>query len=373
MAPHQARDREKRDPTAPIRVVIVDDSAIVRKLLSDGLRSEPGIEVVGTAADPFAARDLIVRVEPDVITLDIEMPRMDGLSFLRKIMAHRPMPVIIISSLTQQGSATSIEALRAGAIDVIPKPGGPYSIGQITDRLVERILGIRDWMPRATLATEPHAPINVSFAHVRPGTGLIAIGASTGGPQAIEALLTRLPKACPPILIAQHMPEHFTRTYAERLDKLCAMRVVEASDRQVVEAGTAYVAPGDRHMTVERNGIVLMLRMNEDAPVHHQRPAVDVLFHSIARLQAVRVVALLLTGMGQDGADGMVALRRNGAETIAEDEHSCVVFGMPRAAIERGGACHVASLLRMPQLMADCFTKLQEPRARMMAALHASR
>jgi two-component system chemotaxis response regulator CheB len=341
-----------------VRVVVVDDSAIVRKLLVDGLKNEPGIEVVGTAADPFQARDLIVRLEPDVITLDIEMPRMDGLSFLRKLMEHRPMPVIIISSLTQRGSATAIEALRAGAIDVIPKPGGPYSIGEITETLRGKILGIREWRPRATRAHEPVSGAAVSFDHVRPGHGLIAIGASTGGPQAIEALLTRLPAACPPILIAQHMPEHFTRTYAERLDKICPMRVVEAHDRQVVESGVAYVAPGNRHMLVEREGVRLVLRLSDAPEVHHQRPAVDVLFHSVAKLRAVKVVALLLTGMGQDGADGMVELRQHKAETIAEHEQSCVVFGMPREAIARGGATHVASLLRMPSLIADCFARM---------------
>jgi two-component system chemotaxis response regulator CheB len=339
---------------------VVDDSAVVRKLLIDGLKAEPGIEVVGAAADPYEARELIVRLEPDVITLDIEMPRMDGLSFLRKIMEHRPMPVIIISSLTQRGSATSIEALRAGAIDVIPKPGGPYSVGQVTERLRERILGIRDWTPRASVASEPAAAHTVSFENTGHGGGLIAIGASTGGPQAIEALLTRLPKVCPPIVIAQHMPEHFTRTYAERLDRMCAMHVVEAHDGQVIEPSVAYVAPGNWHMTVERHGIELKLRMSDGAPVHHQRPAVDVLFSSIARLQAVKVVALLLTGMGQDGAEGLMELRRAGAQTIAEHEHSCVVYGMPREAIERGAACHVASLLRMPGLVADCYRKLHE-------------
>ena len=345
-------------PGSPVRVVVVDDSAIVRKLLVDGLKAEPGIEVVGTAADPFQARDLIVRLEPDVITLDIEMPRMDGLSFLRKLMEHRPMPVIIISSLTQRGSATAIEALRAGAIDVIPKPGGPYSIGEITQILRRKILGIREWAPRTARTRDTGPSPAVSFEHVRPGHGLIAIGASTGGPQAIEALLTRLPAECPPIVIAQHMPVHFTRTYAERLDKICPMQVVEASDRQVVESGVAYVAPGDRHMLIEREGVRLVVRLSDAPAVHHQRPAVDVLFHSIAKLRAVKVVALLLTGMGQDGADGMVELRQRGAETIAEHEQSCVVFGMPREAIARGGAVHVASLLRMPSLIADCFAKM---------------
>ena len=350
----------------PIKVLVVDDSAIVRKLLADGLRGTQDIEVVGTAADPFIARDMIVRLEPDVLTLDIEMPRMDGLSFLRRLMVHRPMPVIIISSLTQSGSAATIDALRAGAVDVIPKPGGPYSVGEVTDRLRERIRALRGLAP-ARLAPapvvqdDPRPP--VSFQHLRCANGVLAIGASTGGPQAIEALLTRLPAACPPILIAQHMPEHFTRTYAERLDKICPMRVVEAADRQVVESGVAYVAPGNRHMLVEREGVRLTIRLSDAPTVHHQRPSVDVLFPSVAKLRAVKIVALLLTGMGQDGADGMVELRQHGAETIAEHEQSCVVFGMPREAINRGGATHVASLLRMPGLIADCFTKLLTAKA----------
>jgi two-component system chemotaxis response regulator CheB len=345
----------------PVRVLVVDDSAIVRKLLTDALRGEPDIEVVGGAADPFVARDMILRLEPDVLTLDIEMPRMDGLSFLRRLMAHRPMPVIIVSSLTQAGSAASIEALRAGAIDVIPKPGGPYSVGQVAERLKERVRGTRGMRalrPAAPADKAAPRPAAVTFQDVRARKGLIAIGASTGGPQAIEALLTRLPADTPPIVIAQHMPAQFTRTFASRLDGVCPMRVSEAAGSEQLEPGVAYIAPGDRHLLVERHGVMLKTRLTDGPPVHHQRPAVDVLFHSIARLTGVPVVALVLTGMGADGADGMVALRTAGAETIAEDEHSCVVFGMPREAIARGGAVHVATLLRIPALIPECFARL---------------
>jgi two-component system, chemotaxis family, protein-glutamate methylesterase/glutaminase len=343
---------------APVKVLIVDDSAIVRKLLSDALRGEKDIEVVGTAADPFIARDMIVHLNPDVLTLDIEMPRMDGISFLRRLMAHRPMPVIIVSSLTQSGSAATIEALRAGAVDVIPKPGGPYSVGQVAEKLKERIRGIRGVSParlaRGATPTAEAGP-SVKFNSTR---GILAIGASTGGPQAIEALLTRMPGETPPIVITQHMPAHFTKTFAERLDRSCAVRVVEATGGERLEPGVAYIAPGDHHMLVESHGLRLATRLTDGPPVHHQRPAVDVLFHSLARLQGVPIVALLLTGMGQDGADGMVALRAAGAETIAEDEHSCVVFGMPREAIVRGGATHVATLLRIPALIPECFARL---------------
>jgi two-component system chemotaxis response regulator CheB len=345
----------------PLKVLVVDDSAIVRKLLTDSLKGERDIEVVGGAADPFIARDMIVRLNPDVLTLDIEMPRMDGISFLKKLMEHRPMPVIIISSLTQAGSATTIEALRAGAVDVIPKPGGPYSVGQVTEKLKDRIRSLRGVTPaRLAPRTVPSAEAqpSITFRNSRALNGILAIGASTGGPQAIEGVLTRLPAETPPIVITQHMPAHFTKAFAERLNRVCPVRVVEATGGERLEPGVAYIAPGDRHMVIERHGVLLATRLTDGPPVHHQRPAVDVMFHSLARLKGVAIVAVLLTGMGADGADGMVALRAAGAETIAEDEHSCVVFGMPREAILRGGAGHVSSLLRIPALIPECFAKL---------------
>jgi two-component system chemotaxis response regulator CheB len=342
--------------TGALKVLVVDDSAVVRKVLADALREEPGIEVVGAAADPYIARDMIVQLCPDVLTLDIEMPRMDGISFLKALMAHRPMPVIIISSLTQAGSAASIEALRAGAIDVIPKPGGPYSVDQVTSRLKERLRGIRELSPGRLVPRPMAAPTpSVTFPGSTRGQGLIAIGASTGGPQAIESLLTRFPIDAPPTVIVQHMPALFTRSFAERLNRLGPLRVVEAAEGDLLEPGHAYIAPGDRHMLIERRGLRLEVRLSEGAPVHHQRPAVDVLFHSVARLKGLPVVAMLLTGMGQDGADGLLALRQSGAETIAEDERSCVVFGMPREAIARGAACHVTTLASMPVRLAQCF------------------
>jgi two-component system, chemotaxis family, protein-glutamate methylesterase/glutaminase len=344
------------------KVLVVDDSAIVRKLIADALRKEPSIEVVGGAADPFMARDMIQRFQPDVLTLDIEMPRMDGLTFLRKLMAHRPLPVIIVSSVTQAGSVASVEALRAGAIDVIAKPGGPHEVGQVAQRIVERIRGLRQGFTLTPVARAAAPPTAVSPAPTGPlarrGTTLLVVGASTGGPQAIESLLTRLPADVPPICIVQHMPPKFTKAFADRLDGVCGMRVVESAGDEQLQRGVAYLAPGDYHMVVERVGLQLRTRLNQGPQVCHQRPAVDVLFHSVARLQGVSVVAVLLTGMGSDGADGMVALRQAGAETIAEDERSCVVFGMPKEAIARGGAVHVATSLRMPQMIYDSFERL---------------
>ena len=349
-------------PVRKTRVLIVDDSAIVRRMLSNALQHEPDIEVVGLASDPFVARDLILQHKPDVLTLDIEMPKMDGLTFLRKLMVHRPMPVIIVSSVTQEGSAASFDALNAGAVDVIAKPGGPYSVGDIADKLKYRIRAVRSGRVRFS-RMRAHAgpmPRPVSLTHAN---GLILVGASTGGTRAIETLLTRMPADTPPILIVQHMPAHFTKVFAQRLDSVCPMSVVEASDAQPLKRGIAYIAPGDFHLQVVAHGFELQSSLNAGAPIHYQRPAVDALFKSAASLNGVQIVALLLTGMGSDGADGMVALREAGAVTIAEAEQSCVVFGMPAEAIARGGAMHVATLFAMPQLISDSFVTRRGVRA----------
>ena len=347
----------------PSRVLIVDDSAIVRTILSNALRSEPDIEVVGLAADPYVARDLIEAQKPDVITLDLEMPRMDGLTFLRQLMKQHPLPVVIVSSVTQTGSAASIDALAAGAIDVIAKPGGPYSVADVADQLKYRIRALRSGRAvhfsrlRRPSAGRP-APASLAAAQ-----GLIVVGASTGGTQAIEALLTRLPADTPPMLIVQHMPSPFTRAFAARLDRVCAMQVVEAAHHTVLSRGVAHIAPGDSHLLVAAHGGELRTVIEHGPRIHYQRPSVDVLFHSAAALVSVRRVALLLTGMGSDGADGMVALRETGAVTIAEDQRSCVVFGMPAAAIARGGATHVAGLSAMPRLIAAALTTPNRSRA----------
>jgi two-component system chemotaxis response regulator CheB len=250
-----------RPPRSRIKVLVVDDSAIVRKMIGDALRQQPDMEVVGGAPDPFIARDLILQHKPDVVTLDIEMPRMDGLTFLRKLMEHHPLPVIIVSSLTQKGSAASMEALRSGAVEVIPKPGGPYSVGEVTERLIARIRALRGApikFTRPAPAPAGQSPIDTATSVTLSGrrlNGLIAIGASTGGTQAIEAVLTRLPADVPPIVIVQHMPAGFTKAFADRLNGVCPMKVIEAAGNETLERGTAYVAPGNYHMVVERFGI----------------------------------------------------------------------------------------------------------------------
>ena len=349
-----------------MRVLLVDDSAVVRKILGDALRAEPDIEVVGGAADALIARDMILRLKPDVITLDIEMPRMDGLTFLRQLMEHHPIPTIMISSLTRTGSAATIEALRIGAVDVLAKPGGPRSAADVVERLKHRIRALRDAPPlrlRATSVTGGAAAALAPGAG-RRARGLLAIGASTGGTQAIESLLTRLPADSPPIVVVQHMPRGFTTAFAARLDTVCPMHVVEAAGGETLERGVVYIAPGDRHMLVEAVGLQLRTRLSDGPRVHYQRPAVDVLFGSLARLRGTPVVAALLTGMGADGANGMVALRAAGAETIAQSEESCVVFGMPKEAIARGGATHVVSLVQMPLQIFASFEKLAGPARR---------
>ena len=342
------------------RFGVVDDSAVVRKMLTAALGRRPGIEIVGSAADVFAARDLILQHEPDLMTLDLEMPGMDGLTFLSKVMEHRPMPVIIVSAVTEHGSAAALKALQLGAIDVIPKPSGAGSMDGVAEAIAQRVAALRTRpFKLSTLAVSrdgvsTHVAAVAARPTMRHAGSLILIGASTGGTQAIESLLTRLPADAPPIVIVQHMPASFTKAFAARLNDVCALHVAEAKGGEVLQAGHAYVAPGGHHMVVERVGTQLQVALRGGPAVHYQRPAVDVLFLAASKLRHVRTVGIVLTGMGHDGADGLLALRQAGAQTIAEDEQSCVVYGMPKEAIARGGAQHVATLLQMPQTIADC-------------------
>ena len=339
-----------------IRVLIVDDSALVRKILSDELGRHPDIEVVGTAIDPYVAREKIVRLRPDVITLDIEMPRMDGLSFLSKLMRHFPMPVIVVSSLTPKNSDTAIRALSLGAVDVIAKPGSAFSTSGIGEELARavrtasRARVARPVLPPATRVATPNAspePVVIG-AHLETTHKVLAIGASTGGTQAIESVLRALPANAPGTVIVQHMPEHFTAAFAKRLDGICAMEVREAKDGDYVVPGLALIAPGNKHMVLQLSGARYVARIKDGPPVHHQRPAVDVLFQSVARHAGKNAIGVVLTGMGADGAKGLLAMREAGAHTMAQDEKSSIVFGMPKEAIKLGAACEILSLGDVP-------------------------
>jgi two-component system chemotaxis response regulator CheB len=336
-----------------IRVLIVDDSALVRKILSEELSREPDIQVVGTAVDPYVAREKILQLKPDVLTLDVEMPRMDGLTFLEKLMRHFPIPVVVVSSLTPRNSEGAIRALSLGAVEVIAKPGSALSIPDVGRQLVRAVRAA------SVARLERHAPPPVAppvtagrhLAELRATHAVLAIGASTGGTRAIESVLTALPPDAPSTLIVQHMPEGFTASFAERLNSVCALQVREAKDGDRVGSGLALVAPGNRHMLLERSGAHFLVRLRSGPPVHHQRPAVDVLFHSVARSAGRNSVGALLTGMGADGAAGLLAMREAGAHTIAQDEKSSVVFGMPKEAIRVGAACEVLSLARVPNAL----------------------
>lgn len=345
---------------------MVDDSATARSILSRSLRGEPDIDVVAEAADAFSAMQLIDRHRPDVITLDLELPQMDGLAFLRLLMKQDPLPVIVVSSHTTAGSAASIEALRAGAIDVITKPRGATEVSEVAERLKRSIRDLRTCPVRLTASQAERLESALAAGNGHRPSGIIAIGASTGGPRALEDLLVRLPKSAPPVLIVQHMPAIFMSLFAKHLDNVCPLHVVEASDRQELKPGTAYVAAGDHHLLIERSGITLTTRLSRSRRVNHQRPSVDVLFRSLADLRGVTVVGVLLTGMGEDGAEGMVALRQSGHPTIAEDARTCTVFGMPREAIARGGASQVVPLDRMATAI---FESLDKHRASAPAAV----
>ncbi|MDD2763111.1 MAG: chemotaxis response regulator protein-glutamate methylesterase [Opitutaceae bacterium] len=332
-----------------IRVLVVDDSAVVRKLVSTALAADPEIEVVGTAVDPYAARDQIVALAPDVLTLDLEMPRMDGLTFLRILMAQRPMPVVVMSSLTQNGSDCAWEALRLGAVDVLGKPGGVWSMGDFGPQLAAKVKAAAG----ARLHPMPDGapPISGVVAPRHP-RALILLGASTGGTEALRAVLTRLPDGLPPIAIVQHIPAVFSRAFAERLDQMCAFKVVEARDGDVLRPGEAYVAPGDFHLLLRWQDEHYRAQVVAGPPVWHQRPAVDLLLKSAADAGAgARTIAGVLTGMGKDGAEGLLRLRDRGAITFAQDEATSVVYGMPRVAWETGAAQRQVALTRMPEFI----------------------
>ncbi len=340
------RQREGSGALNRIKVLIVDDSAIVRKIFSEELSKFPDIEIVGTAPDPYVARDKIVALKPDVVTLDIEMPRMDGITFLRKLMKHYPIPVIIVSSLTPKGGKLTLEALDIGAVEVIAKPGAAYTVGDMSAQLAEKIRGAS----RARIVKQPGdgpangGPPEPVRALAQTTNQIIAIGASTGGTEALKAVLTKMPVNSPGIVVVQHMPANFTTAFAERLNGLCPMSVKEAKNNDSVTQGTVLIAPGNYHMLLRRSGARYYVEVKDGPMVHHQRPAVDVLFRSAAQVAGANAIGVILTGMGADGAAGMLEMKKAGARTVAQDENSCVVFGMPKEAIKLGGADRVLPL-----------------------------
>jgi two-component system chemotaxis response regulator CheB len=325
-----------------IRVLVVDDSAVVRQVLTTFLRLQPGIEVVGAAPDPFIARDILVREQPDVMTLDIEMPRMDGVTFLRKVMGLRPIPTVIVSSLTPAGSELALEAMAAGAVEVLCKPSAAYDLGSMTNDL---LMAVRR-AASARVSTVVAKPVE-RLAMTRTTDQVVAIGSSTGGVTALETILTALPASAPPIVIVQHMPPGFTKAFADRLASLCAVSVKEAEEGDTVSAGRVLIAPGDRHLVLDRSGARYLVRLEDGPRVGLFRPAVDVLFRSVARVAGRNAIGVMLTGMGHDGAAAMRLMHDQGAATIAQDEASCVVFGMPKEAIAAGGVDEVLPLDRI--------------------------
>ncbi|MFC0679944.1 chemotaxis response regulator protein-glutamate methylesterase [Lysobacter korlensis] len=341
----------------PVKVFLVDDSAVVRQVLQALLGSEPDLQVIGSASDPIFALQKMAHDWPDVIVLDIEMPRMDGLTFLRKLMAERPTPVVICSSLAGNGTQTAMQALAAGAVEIITKPtmGLKDFLEDSADQLRAAVRAAARSRPRALqvarLQAGTAAPVPGSGAMAQTTERIVAIGASTGGTQAIERVLTALPRVAPGIVIVQHMPERFTASLAERLNQLCAIEVREARNDDRVLPGLALIAPGGRHMQLRRSGAHYQVQVLDGPPVNRHRPSVDVLFRSVARNAGRNALGVILTGMGDDGARGLREMMDAGANTIAQDEASCVVFGMPKEAIRLGAARSVLALDEIPRAL----------------------
>jgi len=344
-----------------IKVIVVDDSALMRKMLTTMLESDPGIKVVFAAPDPYVAREKIKQLNPDVLTLDIEMPKMDGLSFLTKIMSLRPMPVVMVSSLTQEGADATLQALEIGAVDFVGKPAQDLAHG-LAEKQAEIIAKVR------AAASARVRRIDGSAAKtrtaLRTGIGfsstekIVAIGASTGGVEAIRDVILPLPADSPAILITQHMPEKFTSSFAQRLDKLARLSVTEARENERVLPGHVYIAPGDRHLELARSGANYVCRLHTQPPVSGHRPSVDVLFSSVAKVAGANAIGVILTGMGRDGADGLKQMRDAGAYTVGQDESTCVVYGMPKVAFEMGGVAKQVGIGRIgEEILAACGSK----------------
>ena len=370
---HETKPNTAAPATRTARVIIVDDSAIVRQVLQAQLSRQPGIEVVATAADPFAAREKILELKPDCVVLDIEMPRMDGLTFLKKLMKFHPVPTIICSSITPKGCTLAVECLEAGAFEVVSKPGGNFSVGDVATRLAELIRAATH-APRMAItagaATQTSTAVTAVNALTpakpkvlpttfRPGLSdrLIAIGTSTGGTEALREVLSALPVEVPPIVMVQHMPEGFTKAFADRLDRLCKIAVKEAEDGDALIPGRALLAPGNRHMRLMRDSAGAaskwIVRVADGPRVLRHKPSVEVLFESCAQYAGKNAMGIIMTGMGNDGATGLLSMRKAGALTIGQDEPSCVVYGMPREAALCGAVQVVSPLDRIAKAITD--------------------
>lgn len=342
-----------------IKVLIIDDSAMIRKVFEQELSKDPEIEVVGTAPDPFVGRDKIVYLKPDVITLDIEMPRMDGLTFLGKLMKHYPLPVVVVSSLAKKGGDVALKAMELGAVEVLSKPGTAYSVGDMSEQLIEKVKAAskvkvtkRADIDNISSQAQNSAIVAASIG-VKTTNKIIAIGASTGGTEALKEVVSRLPINSPPVVVVQHMPQNFTKAFADRLNQICQVEVKEAHDGEYLATGKVLIAPGNKHMEIRRSGINYYVTLFDGPMVFHQRPAVELLFNSVAKYAGQNAVGAILTGMGKDGAQGLLNMRNAGANTVAQDEKSCIVFGMPKEAIEIGAAQVIKPLNQITQTLLD--------------------
>lgn len=336
-----------------IKVLCIDDSSLIRRIMTQMINEQPDMEMVATAPDPLIARDLIKKHNPDVLTLDVEMPRMDGLEFLEKLMRLRPMPVVMISSLTSKGSDVTLSALELGAVDFISKPQMDLqnSLAQYSEQIADKI------RVAATAHVRRHGTVSAVPRISQPARAwqrkIIAIGSSTGGTEALRQVLGPMPADTPPIVIAQHMPAGFTRSFAERLNHLCQLTVKEAEEGERLLTNHAYIAPGGQHMEIKRSTSGYVVSLNDNEPINRHRPSVDALFASVAHYAGKNAIGAILTGMGNDGAAGLLAMRQAGAWTLAQSERTCVVFGMPREAIALGGACEIADLEQIGQQLLD--------------------
>lgn len=340
-----------------IKVLVVDDSALIRSLLAEIIKQAPELELVGAAPDAYVAKDMVKELNPDVITLDIEMPKVDGLTFLDRLMKARPTPVLMISTLTEQGADATIRSLELGAIDFIPKPklNVAKGLSEYQQEIVSKIKVAAKSKPKKRsegLSRAKAIPLSYKGTET-----IVGIGASTGGTEAIRQVLQQLSPAFPATVITQHMPPTFTKSFAARLDSLCDMRVKEAEDGERILPGSAYIAPGDKHLTIVKSGADYRIRLDDGPLVSGHKPSVDVMFDSLAKVVGNNTIATILTGMGKDGAKGMVNLKSTGAITMAQDEASCVVYGMPKAAVDMGGTEDTYSLDKMSQALSKAVEK----------------